>query len=521
MGDPKGAQPSLKGKSILKRSSLLRSTLLLLCGLSAWALEVRLELPSPVITNAKIEAWVILEGEPDARIERIDFPDIPGLKFDLERRKQRTTIFNGKRVTRFGANVIAAELGTWQVPGPTVVFTDGSSIQASGDSLTASGPVDYLEGLQPQARITVEPTLIIPGQEALCIQRVYLRHDSEHTLADDWSIPLPDEAISLGEASTRVGFLQDKQQALWRVHTRRVPFTVAKEGSHLLGGQVDILERTRFGNRRVGSIAAQPATLIVEPLPEGDAPDDYTGLVGSVAVAGELARDRIVSGEGTELTLTITGPQAGLVDRLALPEVPGLRFYEEEDDRPSRQVRRFVYQVVPSAPGSFVIPAFTVPWLDPVSRDFRRAASSPLTLTVLPGRVRSVESNPAGDLGAMEVLALPAPQRTAGSTPFASSLVWWVLGGAALLGAALASIGRLSRLQRSGPHRGHLLRRALAQGDLDQADALANQLVHLVTDGAKNAEIQAAIRALEHARFGGTKLDEQAREGLRSLEELP
>lgn len=131
--------------------------------------------------------------------------------------------------------------------------------------------------------------------------------------------------------------------------------------------------------------SGQPMPIHVRPLPPG-APRG-TVHVGTLALDASL--DRAQSATGDAVTLTVHGRGTGRIDGLELPDlvVPGLRILaphlETQIEAPGDRVggtRQFEWLIVPEQPGTYTIPSFQIPVLDPLTGQYTMASTTPLTL---------------------------------------------------------------------------------------------------------------------------------------------
>ena len=139
-------------------------------------------------------------------------------------------------------------------------------------------------------------------------------------------------------------------------------------------------------------LQTDPMTLHAEALPAG-APDDFSGVVGKLAITTSVDRDTVKAGEALTLTVTVSG--AGNIKSLASPkrpDVPSARFFEPESSVRLERVgdriggaKTFKTVVVPRVSGPLEIPPHTLSYFDPAAKAYIRAQSAAIRLNVLPG----------------------------------------------------------------------------------------------------------------------------------------
>lgn len=517
--------------------------LLLLTLLSSLAAaEARLELPDPLIPATVMEGRVVLENAA-AGMRRVVLPQVDGIEWQVQgRTAQQTSIINGKRSSSeiMALSLRVAKAGTYQIPAATIHLGDGSSLTTAPLTVTVKQGDANLTG-EAVAEASFEPDTIVPGQPTTLVYRVLLRQERLRAVQEKPQIGPPAEAISLGEMTTATGTTYDAAGNQWTVRTWRWPITFARPGTYpVTGQQTWYLCRRGFLNDLEAvaerQVAVKPATLTVTAMPGEGRPADFTGLIGAITVTATLDRSRIATGEGAQLSVTYRGRGVELLGRPAVPAIAGITVYPKEDDDKAPATageRSFRWDVVPATAGTVTIPAFSVPFFDPASRTYRRGASEPLALTVIPGRARSMEvagsvapattaaSSPApAAVSLTGIAALPTPLRGAGATaiPWRWCLSALIAGG--VLGLAIGGAGRLVRTLRRGPHRGRVLAEAVASGDLERIAAALHQLVPALHDEARRSTARRLLQAVDVARFGRQPLPADALAMARELEDV-
>ncbi|MCM2305502.1 MAG: BatD family protein, partial [Elusimicrobia bacterium] len=139
-------------------------------------------------------------------------------------------------------------------------------------------------------------------------------------------------------------------------------------------------------------LQTDPLALQADPLPPG-APDDFSGIVGAVAVDSSVDRAQLKAGEAVTLSVVVSG--VGNIKSLPepkRPDLPSVRFFDSES---SVKLERFGDKVggaktfktvlVARVSGPLEIPPVTVSYYDPAKRAYARAQSKPIRLSILPG----------------------------------------------------------------------------------------------------------------------------------------
>ena len=279
-------------------------------------------------------------------------------------------------------------------------------------------------------------------------------------------------------------------------------------------------------------LAIKPAILEVEALPQSGRPADFTGLFGPLTVSASLERSRINADEGTVLAVEIRGRQIGLLKRPQFHPPSGLQAYAKADEpgaaggtAPSDGEREFRWDLVPSQPGTYAIPSFSVPYFDPATRRYERAESGTLALAVLPGHGRILDpGSTAAAPGASASAAatdLPPPLRGHAAARASISVTVSTTLGALMLGLFIGGVQRRAARGPRRAHRGRALARAVARQDAAAIATCAQALLPSLADPARRAAADQLVRAAELARFGHQPLPADLPASARLLEDLP
>lgn len=236
--------------------------------------------------------------------------------------------------------------------------------------------------------LTVE-TVLRP-QRTFVHAQVELRVEVRHPgwLRPRWQAPVF-EGVWPERLSTTV--VREGPGQLPSLHTtvfRRALFP-ARPGAIDIGASGLIYEEPDGSERRAPVPGAQ---LQVEPLPETGRPAGFSGVVGRLEVSADLIRNPIARGESTRLLLEVfgdgnvwdlVGPSLSR-DAIAGTELfaarPRLHVGEHLERITAR--RTFAWEVVGVREGRIRIPAFSVPYFDPVAGRYAVARSEPLGLEV-------------------------------------------------------------------------------------------------------------------------------------------
>ncbi len=178
------------------------------------------------------------------------------------------------------------------------------------------------------------------------------------------------------------------------------------------------------------------------PLPEHTGPVEP--VVGEFALEGTLDRAQVRTGDALTLTMTVRGEGNVQDIRLPKPRVEGLQILDPTMDDSVEVVqervrgqRRFEWIIVPQRPGTFELPVFRLPVVNPSTGAIRTVDGPSLTLTAAGNAIATdpaeepAEELPERDDGDDLVPDFPPPEPESallrGSAPVSSSWWFWAL----------------------------------------------------------------------------------------------
>jgi hypothetical protein len=149
--------------------------------------------------------------------------------------------------------------------------------------------------------------------------------------------------------------------------------------------------------------------LNVKPLPQDGRPDDFSGIVGNLQIAGNYSRDELDYGDSIALYLTLYGEcNLDAAKNSIVGDMAGFSVYEilknaEEYVEDSRYRAKKDYEsiLVPERNGSLEIPPISVSYFNPASEKYERAEIPGILITVLgdmpqmPGGAAGLPANEA------------------------------------------------------------------------------------------------------------------------------
>ncbi len=207
-----------------------------------------------------------------------------------------------------------------------------------------------------------------------------VRHGSRYVVTEIKKILFPQQAGTLSIQPTKLHCkipVKDSRQ-----RRRRSPF------DDFFSSPLDEL----MGNYKLEPrvLSSKPLTINVRDLP--DKPEDFSGLVGSFSLTGDMSKKQMQVGESTTLTLTVRG--TGNVQAIPEPIVSNLEHFKVYPDKPTGKVnplsdnlsghRTFKKALVALKEGRLQIPGARLVYFNPVSERYETAQTPPFDLEVLP-----------------------------------------------------------------------------------------------------------------------------------------
>jgi hypothetical protein len=356
-----------------------------------------------------------------------------------------------------------------------------------------------------ETRVEVEPRVTWVGEQVIYRLTILRQQDvSGVRLADELAFPsfrvewLPGQTLdpSIGDVGGHPLVVEE----------RRALFAVRAGALAIPATRIEC--RTAAGTTEV---AVPAAAIEVRALP-----DDSTGLVGPIAIAAQLASERVELGRAVRLTVTLRGegnvwdapPPLGAIEGVdAHPLAPEL---SRVAGRRLELTQVFAYDLVPRGAGAREVPPLRVAWLDPATGRVEQSETPALRLDVAPAAV--------ADERAPEPPAPPArpAARSTGARDLGVALAAIAIGAACF--AAWRRRGRVTPARAAAPHLATAAA-AAARGDRaaerdalafalraglgvqwTEARTLAAEELAATADGAERDAAEALL-ALDRARF--------------------
>ncbi|MDD2772824.1 MAG: BatD family protein [Elusimicrobiales bacterium] len=173
-----------------------------------------------------------------------------------------------------------------------------------------------------------------------------------------------------------------------------------------------------FSRGIAGSVTREARTealaVHLKPLPEEGKPDDFNGAVGSFRIISSVDRREMKAGEAANLTITVeSSGNLKAIGAPALPGMPGIKVYDfasslnlKKDGDIVQGSKTFKAIIIPKSSGKIAIPALQFSYFNPETASYRRIASLPITLSVLPGENQNAQQISFSPGAGPEVTAL-------------------------------------------------------------------------------------------------------------------
>ena len=271
-------------------------------------------------------------------------------------------------------------------------FADGTSQTSDPLEFILAKPSGWLTG-RASARLTLQPEIIVPGQETVMTYELAVKPVRGYDLRlDGMSIAPPNEAIIISETDGESGSLLDEDNQQWSTFTKQWRFTMPQQGVWGIRGQQQVLA-IRGGfipqPQQYATAIPEPVYLEVVAMPAAGQPADFSGLIAPLQMALSSERDQVRVGEGMKVQVTVTTNQIDLLDWPEWPNVPGIRLRQLDSERDD-QTKTFYWNLEPLQAGTITLPPLSLPFFNPRSQTYDRMQSNSLTIEALPGRQRNL-----------------------------------------------------------------------------------------------------------------------------------
>ena len=140
-------------------------------------------------------------------------------------------------------------------------------------------------------------------------------------------------------------------------------------------------------------VKSNPITLNIQATPTAGRPASFYGAVGTdFTLQAQADRTQVEAGESINLTVTVKGPgNLKPTSDLKIPQINGFRVYDVASDsvtlplgRETQSTKTFKTVLVPTASGSYTIPALAWSYFNPKTKRYVTLTTKPISVEVTP-----------------------------------------------------------------------------------------------------------------------------------------
>ena len=330
-------------------------------------------------------------------------PNVPNLSIAYRGQSSQFQIINGRASSSvsYSYAVTASQPGEYTLPAVRVV--------ADGQTLT-SQPVKLAVGKGDDRLAQVAfLRLVAPKTEAFVGEALLLEIQLFARAGRLVQPPqLKGEGVTIGKLA-QVGAAQVLTNGIaYQLVTYRVPVTFVKTGDFALSAGdclLDVQFRRQprrsdpfglglddfFGEVQRLTLASEPVTIKVRPLPSENVPPDFTGAVGDFNLSASLSTNTVTAGDPLTLTVQIAG--RGPIESLRWAPSgawTGFKTYapsmsvKTADDLGLSGVKTFEQAVIAESVLVKEIPPVTFSFFDPQKGRYRTLTHPAMPITVKP-----------------------------------------------------------------------------------------------------------------------------------------
>jgi len=260
------------------------------------------------------------------------------------------------------------------------------------------------------------------GEILVAELRLYLR--SEIGNISDLNIPnVSGDGYNAGPLNRAAQFQRRVGNVTYNVLPFNFTLAPVKTGSLIVGplagtvviygGPQDFFGRYRQSGQ--ASFSTEPQRLLVSPVPQENAPANFTGAVGNYTMSVSVGPTNVATGDPITVRVQISG--RGALNGLMLPEqaawgdfksYPPTAKVETTDALGLQGTKTFEQVISPENADIQELPAFAFSFFDPETKTFRTLTHPATKLTVRPG---GVVVAPTVAAGSKSNIAEAAPQQ--------------------------------------------------------------------------------------------------------------
>jgi tetratricopeptide (TPR) repeat protein len=383
----------------------------------------------PVIFEIVVEG-----GSDDIAIGAPAFPPGLALQGTQDFTEMHFSLPGGRKQTRRREFALYATApGRLRIP-PVTITIGNTSYRTNAVELQVSGvaaPRSVESTDDAWLRATMQPETVYVGQQSTLTVEAGFSEEvrSRLTRPPVFDTPSPTGFWVQDVPGGVQAHLRNIDGRMFEVQTVQRAYFPLSAGSFAFAparAVIDVREGFLFAPE-TREIRSKSPKVVVLPLPEAGRPPDYRGAVGSYSVRAFLQPDTVSAGEAVQITVEITGHgNLKAAPPPPLPTIAGVEQFTPTEDASLafdgavvQGTKRFQWVVIPERAGTIEVPAVSYAFFEPATRTYRRAASKPLALVVLPTTASGDDaSTGVAALRAARTRPQPAPLRWVRSRGF-------------------------------------------------------------------------------------------------------
>lgn len=338
-----------------------------------------------------------------------ELPSLPDFRVTSSGTSSSTQILNFKRSVSITHKYRLTPMNTGQ-------FKIGSARIRANGKIYATQPIIVVVQKPTVQNQSVDKSLFVEtnvskrtayvGEQLIYSFRLFHRIEAKNL---DLSMPFGASHFQkedLGKAKSYQSVINGIQYQVQEISVALFPIKPGKAEIPSAMLDLDLYQRTRSNRRgffndpffgqgiRSEHKVLRSKALSVEilALPKKNKPVDFKNIIGQFNIQANLGKKDLEVGDTTTLTITVSGK--GNIRGVTFPEPDLNRQFKVYPDQPEfkqtvaeNQItgeKIFKFALVPLQAGAVTLPAFTLDYFDPETKDYRQVKTRPITLTVHP-----------------------------------------------------------------------------------------------------------------------------------------
>ena len=344
-------------------------------------------------------------------------PSTKDFQIQYQGQSSQTQWINGKTSSQvdFKYNLIPLKAGQLSIPAVSI-NVEGEEYRTKPIHLKISEvsetPVDQKLAFAKQF---LSLSQAYPGQQLLYTFELYIRQGLQ---VSNLNFSRPDfSAFQVKDSTQKESVIKNIEGFLFEIYTVQLILFPHKAGKitilpATLQGQQHVdksqrdsvfknLRNSFFGGKlQPFQLRTKALELDVLPIPTGDKPDGFYGLVGKFDVQASLSQPEIQVGESATLTIAVSG--TGLAETIQKPVMnleETLKIYEDQPIFQSKlegnqQIGKaiFAMALVPSKPGTIELPPVSISFFNPETESYEIVQTEISPISVIPGEEQELKA---------------------------------------------------------------------------------------------------------------------------------